>query len=207
MKFSKLHQTKVLYHTLRLVYLLSLNSKYSLTSSTPRKFSAPLVLEGGRVTKSLQLSIDLSFINPSSIYHQSIIYLSSIYHQSIYHLSISSINQSIYIYIYLSSIHHLTLSIICLFIYLYHLSIINLSSIYHLFIIINKHLRCNFYSFKRVRSNRFCTVFFINLSNINVTSPVSHLTQIFHHTCFPVSLFPHSVVLRDSMCWCEYTCS
>ena len=136
MKFSKSHQTKVLYHTLRLVYLLSLNSKYSLTYSTPRKFSAPLVLEGGRVTKSLQLSIDLSFINPSSIYHQSIIYLSSIYHQSIYHQSIYLINQSINLYIYLPIIYPSSNIIYHLFIHLSissinHQSIINLSSFYH----------------------------------------------------------------------------
>jgi len=168
--------------------LLSLNSKYSLTSSTPRKF------QGGRVTKSLQLSSDLSFINPSPIYHQSIINLSIIY------LSHPSINLSIYLYIYLSSIHHLTLSIICLS-SIYHLSIYQLylstylsttylssiynlmssinhlyiiyqSSIYHLFIIILSFIYSYFKSKYKHQSD--CSTIIIKSSIVYNQSPISY---------------------------------
>jgi hypothetical protein len=120
--------------------------------------------------------LTLSIICLSSIYHLSIYqlylspYLSTTYLSSIYNL-MSSINH-LYI-IYQSSIYHLFI-IILSFIYSYFKSkykhqsdcstiIIKLSIVYNQSPIIyqlscykcsiHKHLRCNFYSFKRVRSN------------------------------------------------------
>ena len=105
----------------------------------------------------------------SSIHHLSIINLS---HQSISSIN-QSINQSIYLYIYLSSIHHLTLSIICL------------SSIYNLSII---YLSINYIYLPIYQLTTYLSSIYNLISSINLyPSSINHQSIIFLSSFYHLS--------------------